>query len=118
MEKLVTKDSWKNSPIDQPKRIEMELPLTEGQFEKLKRGFVPKQMEDKWFVFYEKGWIYFHRSWTGYGIFRAEIKNVKGKFSITEFYAERNPAKYNNQEDREDIRMIKLLIEQDLMAEC
>jgi hypothetical protein len=38
---------------------------TAGEFERIKRGVIPREMEDKWFVFYEEPWLYFHRSWTG-----------------------------------------------------
>jgi hypothetical protein len=32
-----------------------------------KAGFVPREMEDKWFVFSEEPWLFVHRSCTGIG---------------------------------------------------
>lgn len=36
-----------------------------AEVDRLKRGFVPVQMEHKWFIYFEGDWLRFHRSWTG-----------------------------------------------------
>lgn len=95
--------SWQNSPIDNPKRIEIDLHFTGKQFLRLTKGLIPEEMEDKWFIFYENGWLYFHRSWTGHGIYKAHLKKESDGYSITEFQAERNQEKYSNEDDNEDI---------------
>lgn len=98
MNKIATKETWKNIPIDNPKRIDIDLLFTDKQFSKLIKGFIPQQMEDKWFIYYENEWLYFHRSWTGYGIYKAKLNKVNEGYSIKEFWAERNQEKYQNEE--------------------
>lgn len=44
------------------------------QFDRLKNGLVPKEMEDKWFIYYERPYLFFHRSWTGQPVYRLALK--------------------------------------------
>jgi len=47
-------------------------------FERLSRGLVTRGMEDKRFVFMEEATRFFHRSWTGYCIYRVELAAEEG----------------------------------------
>ncbi len=116
MNEIATQKTWKNSPIDSPKRIELELQFTDKQFSKIIRGLIPGQMEDKWFIFYEGSWLYFHRSWTGFGIYKAKLEESKSGYSIREFWVERNQEKYQNKNDEEDIHNITFLIARGLLG--
>ena len=116
MKKIATTTTWKHEPIDKPKRIYISLHLTEKQFSKLTKGLIPQQMEDKWFVFYENDWLYFHRSWTGYGLYKAQLIKEKDGYSIKEFWAERNQEKYKNEDDSTDIETISFLIARGLLG--
>ena len=60
---IAARSRWENHPIDQPKRIRINLEFSEEQMDKMKIGLIPQQMEDKWFIFYEEEWLYFHRSY-------------------------------------------------------
>ena len=115
MRKTATRTTWKNYPIDKPERIEIALRFTGRQFSRLKKGFIPKQMEEKWFIFYENNWLYFHRSWTGFGIFSAQLINEQGSYVIKEFWAERNKEKYKNESAKVDIETISFLIAGELL---
>ena len=44
------------------------------QMEALRRGNIPREMEDKWFWFMEGDTLYAHRSWTGFCIYRIDFK--------------------------------------------
>jgi hypothetical protein len=90
MNKIATKDTWKNHPIDNPRRIAIDLHFTDNQFSKLTTGLIPQEMEDKWFIYFENEWLYFHRSWTGNGMYKAKLNKQTDGYSITEFWAERN----------------------------
>lgn len=110
MNETATKDSWKTQAIDNPKRIAIDLHFTGRQFLKLSKGLVPQPMEDKWFVYYENEWLYFHRSRTGYGIYKAKLNKETDGYSITEFWTERNHEKYKNNDDDTDVGIFKFLI--------
>ena len=76
-------------PIDKPHLIKLSLVFTKEEYQKLIRGHIPYQMEDKWYIFYEDDWLYFHRSWTGYGMYKAQVLPDQNGYYIDEFWAER-----------------------------
>ena len=122
MDEIATKDSWKNIPINTPKLInifevapELKLFLSQEQYIELQKGLIPDAMEDKWFIYFENDCLFFHRSWTGNGIFRAEIIKEKGdiedrEYKIKEFYVERNKELYKNENDEYDLDVLLQLI--------
>lgn len=113
---IATKAKWENHPIDNPKKIDFSIHFNHKQFEKLKHGLIPQQMEDKWFVFYENDWLYFHRSWTGFGLYKAQLIKEQDGYSLKEFWAERNQEKYKNEDDNVDIENISFLIARGLLG--
>lgn len=113
---IATKARWQNHPIDNPKKIDFSIHFTDKQFEKLRHGLIPQQMEDKWFIFYENDWLYFHRSWTGFGLYKAQLIKEQNGYSIKEFWAERNQEKYKNEDDNTDIDNISFLIARGLLG--
>jgi len=116
MTEIATTTTWKHEPIDNPKRIDIALNFTERQFSKLTKGLIPQQMEDKWFIFYENDWLHFHRSWTGFGLYKAQLIKEKDGYSIKEFWAERNQEKYKNEDDNTDIETVSFLITRGLLG--
>lgn len=116
MNETATKETWKNIPIDNPKRIDINLLFSNHQFSKLTRGLIPQQMEDKWFIYYEDEWLYFHRSWTGNGMYKAKLNKVSDGYFITEFWAEGNQEKYKNEDDNIDIETFSFLIARGLLG--
>ena len=113
----VEKEKWehwltrcKGHRITKSKRISIDLSFTQDQFEKIKQGFLPAAMEDKWVIYYSRGTLYFHRSWTGYRIYTAKILRHKSGYAINEFCAERNADIYSNTDDNEDVATIIFLI--------
>ena len=50
----------------------------------LKTGLVPKEMEDKWFIYYEHPRLFFHRSWTGQPVYRLTLNPTLKGTEVTE----------------------------------
>jgi hypothetical protein len=51
VEKEITnRDTWKHQPIVKPREIKVDLYFTKAEFEMLKEGICPYEMEDKWFA--------------------------------------------------------------------
>jgi hypothetical protein len=73
-------------------------------------------MEDKWYIYSNDNWLFFHRSWTGQGIYKTELKFDKGRYIIDEFYAERNRKIYDNTDDIFDYHILRILIEWGLLG--
>ena len=100
--KTASRTLWETKEIDLPKSISLKILFTPRQFNLIKQGLIPHQMEDKWFIFYENGFLYMHRSWTGFGMYKAEIIKKDGYYAIDEIIAERNKEKNSNEDDEVD----------------
>jgi hypothetical protein len=107
---IATRETWENIPMERPQKISIKLVFSEEQYIKIKNGLIPREMEDKWFIFFENNWLYFHRSWTGFGIYKSEITESNKKYCINEFYAERNKEKYTCDNENEDVDNFAFLI--------
>lgn len=93
--KKATPNDWKNFPMEKPKNIPIWLKISDLHFEKLQIGWILHQMEDKWFIYYADEWLYFHRSWTGSQIFKAQIHKAENDYFIKNFWVETDPEKFN-----------------------
>lgn len=79
---MVMKKDWKT--VEMPAKREhfvLEEELTAQDIQKIKEGHEPQEMEDKWFMYYEDGKLFIHRSWTGYCIYIVEISD-KGTMNV------------------------------------
>jgi hypothetical protein len=79
-----TADSWKREPFTTGVAIPYEDRFTETEYEKLKEGLVPREMEDKWFVYFAEPHLFFHRSWTGEPVYRVKLSAGTDGVSVTE----------------------------------
>lgn len=110
MSQPATKDSWNITYMDSPNQITCFLLFDEQEFQRIMMGYIPEQMEEKWFAYFENGWLHFHRSWTGFEIYKAEIVAFDGSYVINSFWVERNSEKYGNTNDESDIDTLCFLI--------
>jgi hypothetical protein len=78
--KTATPADWKTTPMPEARRaVDFTRTFRPHEVAKLRRGRIPEQMEDKWFVYWrdaEEGSatdgsaeLFFHRSWTGLCVF-------------------------------------------------
>ena len=104
------KHQRRNFPIDVPHTIPINLAFNEEQYQKLILGLKPKEMENRWRIYFENDTLCFLRSWTGYHVFDAKIIKENDFYYIKEFLAERNPEKNKNTNDDYDINAISELI--------
>ncbi len=81
--------------------------LTDSEFELIEMGFKPKEMEDKWFVYYEGGELHIHRSWTGVCIFVCKIEYIESKYIASKVTVNKD---YNQDGLEFDRRLINDLI--------
>lgn len=75
-------DDWKKTPFDAVIQFDYTAQFNASQHERLRQGFVPMAMEDKWFIYHENDVLYFHRSWTGQPIYRAHLERAKDGYVV------------------------------------
>lgn len=67
---VATRYSWERQPLPpQHRSLTIDVRLSHSQAERLRRGYIPAEMEERWFTYYEDNVLYAHRSWTGSLIF-------------------------------------------------
>lgn len=111
-----TRESWRIKPFPAQREA---LPL-DGRFEgeevrRLLHGLVPQDVEDKWFVFYEDGWLYLHRAITGSCIYALRL-SVEGEVaSVAEAWVNTDPGEYTATDRAWDAALLGFLVH-DLLA--
>jgi hypothetical protein len=116
---LATRSSWKIQPppsIRQYFEFPMEFSKVDG--EQIKLGYIPKDADDKWFIFFEDDWLYFHRSLTGICIYGVQLSSLSSGVRITSAWATRDREVYNSPGLEADIRTVHRLIHTILLARC
>ena len=68
-----------NMPVKN-KIVPLNVGFTDEKMKKIKLGFIPEEMEEKWFIYYdeEDESLYLHRSWTGFCVFIVKFKKIDG----------------------------------------
>ncbi len=107
-----TRTDWNITPLPALRAsIMFDRTYTAEEFEQLRQGNVPEEMEDKWFAFYEAPWFYLHRSWTGFGIYQARFEPSDGGFRIVEVLVNRDPDQYTNEDTPADGLLLAALLD-------
>ena len=50
MQEIATSADWLNIPFDSPKDIKLYIYFEKEELDKLKVGYIPRVMENKWFA--------------------------------------------------------------------
>jgi len=114
---IATRGSWKILPLP---TVRAKLGFAESyaadEFERVKRGLIPKKMEDKWFIFFEESWLYFHRSWTGPCIYAVRFEASATGASAVESWVSRDSAHYRETRTDYERALVKFLIDAFLLG--
>jgi hypothetical protein len=91
--------------------------FTNVEFEQIRLGLVPRQMEDKWFIFHEVDRLYLHRSWSGHEIYHLRFTLADdGGAWVAEPWVNRDPDQYKCIDDAEDVALLGYLIDRLLLG--
>ena len=111
--KRVKRPDWKLFPL--PERfstIPLDQTYSDAESDLIMAGFLPREMEDKWFLFFENDTLFIHRSWTGYCIYQVHFVREGGMaLRATHAEANRDPDQYRNTDDAEDAEHIYAIIQ-------
>ena len=102
------RSDWKNQEM--PERREpfpLEMDLTPEELERLRQGHIPREMEDKWFRFFEDGVFTICRSWTGFCIYQIP---VSPEGAIRGGIVNRDPGQYRGTDPGRDGVMAEYLV--------
>lgn len=111
MNKVKSTD-WKTSPMSELHTcVRLDRAFSTEDMAVIRRGLCPDQMEDKWFVYWDKDILYFHRSWTGICIYEVRFHVDRHGYRMIEANVNRDPEQYSQTNDAFDARLISYLID-------
>lgn len=104
---MVKRTDWKTVGMpEQTANFVIYREFTDSEMEYIKEGHRPQEMEDKWFMYYEDGKLFIHRSWTGYCIYIIDFAQ-KGRLDVT---VNRDPEQYKENRIENDEDMVNIRI--------
>lgn len=84
-----TKYDWKCERAPQNGQVSsFECEYKPSELERLKLGFVPRNMEQKWFCYYENKTVHFYRSWTGTLVCLVILNEQTNKHIVMKYYSD------------------------------
>ena len=102
---------WNTRPLPSSNAsIPLGLRFSASEMDRIRHGLVPEQMEDKWFIFFEDDSLYFHRSWTGFCLFKVRFEVAGGGFLAVDALVNRDPEQYSSTDDDHDRKLVQHLI--------
>ena len=114
---IATRESWKILPPPTARTdLSFAASYTTDEFERMKRGLIPKQMEDKWFIYFEEPWFFFHRSWTGPCIYAIRFESSTAGASAAESWVSRDSNHYRETRTDYDRAVVTFLIDAFLLG--
>jgi hypothetical protein len=114
-----TRQSWPNiTPLPAERsQLSLQRVFTEQEYERIRLGFIPEVMEDKWFMFTAADTLYVHRSWTGQCIYQVTFTKEGISYAISEAFANRDENQYSGSDDIYDGKLLIFLIDHLLLKE-
>ncbi len=115
--KPATRASWKSQPLPATRApLPYSRTFDRAEFERLQRGLVPDQREDKWFIFLEESWLFFQRSWTGTCVYAVKLREDGDRFAVEEAWVNRAPEEYRETDDDYDKKVLAFLVDRLLLG--
>ncbi len=101
------KGDWETTPLP-AKRTSFDLGWTFDAVTSLRirKGYFPKQMEEKWFAWFDGQILYLHRSWTGFCIYEVTFAAIGDQLIAVSVSANRDPEEHGETDDQEDSKNI------------
>ena len=113
-----TRDAWKTLPASEPfVSLPLEGFFSDAQFARIRHGLIPKEMEDKWFVYFDEPWLLLHRSWTGQLVYRVRFESTDGGMRVVLAEVIDARDRYSRSSDEFEARLLDFLIRRLLLGE-
>src|SRR5262245_22942619 len=117
MAEKAQRKSWQTQPMsDKTAKLPYTRILSLEEYEQISFGLIPRQMEDKWFIFLEDDWLYLHRSWTGTCVYKVQLQQKEDKYIVTNALVSRDPEQYRETDINHDAAILNFLVENFLLG--
>ena len=107
---------WKTEPLPaKHTTIALDRLFPSGDMDRIRAGFIPEWMEEKWFIYWRDDALYFHRSWTGFCIYVVRFVREGEAWRMVRADVNRDYEQYQMEDDEEDVALIHNLIDGHLL---
>jgi hypothetical protein len=91
-------------------RVKWDRTFTPDEWQRVCRGLIPRQMEDKWFIFAENDTVHFHRGWSGFCIYEMLVEQTKSGASVQAVLVNRDQEQYRWTDDAYELDLLDFII--------
>jgi hypothetical protein len=110
--KAARESDWRTEPLPQTRTlIKLDRAFSNAEISHLRCGFLPVEMEDKWFIYWQDDTLFFHRSWTGFCVYVAHFHCIEGEWRLVGAEVNGDPEQYHLSSDHQETKMINYLID-------
>jgi hypothetical protein len=117
---MITKKDWKLKSIPSAKEdLGFSGFFADSDAETILSGHKPTDMDDKWFIYSDDGWVYFVRSWTGHYIYAIQLAgSPAGGARVISSWVNADQGQYKSPGRESDIQIINNLIKSRFGIAC
>jgi len=110
--KIARSSDWKTIALPLKRTtIPLSRRFSEKEMQMIRKGLIPEEMEDKWFIYWQDNTLFFHRSWTGFCLFVVRFVPEEDGWKTVEADVNRDPGQYRETSDEKDAGLILFLID-------
>ena len=81
------------------------------EIKRIRKGLIPQQQEDKWFIYWDNDRLFFHRSWTGFCVYIVQFESTGDIWRMVGAEVNRDPTQYSETSDEIDTELVSYLID-------
>src|SRR5947209_3636868 len=97
------RSDWKKTPLPaRHERLTLDRTYDAEEFARICEGMIARAMEAKWFALFEEPWLYVHRSWTGFYVYRLRFADTEAGAHVSEALVSRDPEQYTETDSGRD----------------
>jgi hypothetical protein len=112
-----TRSSWKVKSMPLARTaLHLERSFSFKEYERISLGCIPRDMDDRWFIYLEGEWLYLHRSWTGFCIYQVRLEAVGNSYRIAESWVNKDREQYVSRSDDYDQAFLSFLMDRTLLG--
>ena len=101
---------------DARKELLLDGQYSREEFVTISQGLVPQSPADKWFIYLEGEWLYFHRSASGSCIFQLQIAPNDDGYVADFLLVNQDPRQYRSLSDEYDVALVSYLVDAVLLG--
>jgi hypothetical protein len=96
-------------------RLMLDARFSFEEFGRITSGYIARDMDDKWDLYFEHPWLYFCRSWTGNCTYQVRFEIESEQAKIAEAWVNRDPDQYKLSDSEFDRKFLIWLLETKLL---